>query len=144
MLIISNSAYKKMEVWFWIAYVMIIVLSSGVFTYNWLPNESYDETLHVQLQSHIEDDGGPEGNTWEATDKWQSRNTGEVFTRKTFSKHHWYEKIRLAFVWSAYTFFGCMFYSYGRHLKEDISYKLALKESSKIIIGVILFIIILF
>jgi hypothetical protein len=93
------------QVAFWLAFA-ITPFFTGWLEYRWLPNESFNPTVHKALSSYDSDHG-------EIVDQWQNEATGKVYSRESyaFHKHREHEARRLSIVWFAYGGIGRLFYA---------------------------------
>jgi hypothetical protein len=123
----SESAYRKFEQYFWWAYVLLPIFT-GLLHYTFLPNESYDEKKH-ELIAASSADTNPVGGSVDVPQAWQSKASGEVYTRDFFAKHRHRETLRISAVTFLYGLIGCFFFSYGQVLKERESFINAFKSS---------------
>ena len=111
----SNSIYRKFVPVFWVAYILVVPISTGMFNYHDLPNESYDERKDVLLKSHTEETDDRGG--WaEVPDQWQDTHSGIIYTPADFRNHRKMEKKRIAENAFNYGIIACLFYAYDRKI----------------------------
>ena len=110
----SNSIYRKLVPVFWVVYILVVPISTGMFNYHYLPNESYDEGKDVLLKSHSEETNDYGG--WaEVPDQWQDTHSGIIYTPADFKNHRMMEKRRIAENAFNYGIVACLFYAYDRN-----------------------------
>lgn len=111
----SNSIYRKLVPVFWVVYILVVPISTGMFNYHDLPNESYDERKDVLLKSHSEETDDHGG--WaEVPDQWQDAHSGIIYTPEGFKNHRMMEKRRIAENAFDYGIIACLFYAYDKKL----------------------------
>jgi len=109
----SNSIYRKLVPVFWVVYILVVPISTGMFNYHYLPNESYDEGKDVLLKSHSEETNDYGG--WaEVPDQWQDSHSGIIYTPADFRSHRKMEKRRIAQNAFNYGIIACLFYACDR------------------------------
>ncbi|MEY2159240.1 MULTISPECIES: hypothetical protein [unclassified Rhodanobacter] len=109
----SDSIYRKLVPVFWVVYILVVPISTGIFNYRYLPNESYDEGKDVLLKSHTEETNDYGG--WvEVPDQWQDTHSGIIYTAADFRNHQKIEKKRIAQNAFNYGIIGCLFYACDR------------------------------
>ena len=123
----KESTFCKVQKYFWWAYVLL-PLFTGFLSYDWLPDESYDERKHELLTSYTVDTN-PVGGSEEAPREWRSKTSGETYSRDTFSKHRHSEAIRVSVSTFLYGLIGCFVFAYGQVIKKRESFIDALKSS---------------
>lgn len=121
------TATQRPEVAFWLAYLIVPMLT-GWFHYTVAPDEVYDESRHVRVESHEVDDDD-KGNWHLQPDKWRSKATGKVFTRELFRNHNRAEATRLAVDFFGYGILGCIFYAYSSRVTDRRTFKDAFIQS---------------
>ena len=113
---IEEKLSHEAEVIFWIIYVLVIPISTGVLAYKWLPHESYNPKYDELIEGHGVDDGERTGTM---ADAWVDTSTGIVYTRAQFEPHQRDEAKRMALVWFGYGLIGCAFFAFRQtHLKQ--------------------------
>ena len=111
----------RLQTVFWLTFFFQPVFT-GVpsYAYRYLPNEQFDESIHIALSSHeVEDDAGRSA---EIVDKWQHNKSGVTYTRSSFTDHRWRESRRMAVVLFAYGLIGCSFFGWVRWIQKRISF----------------------
>jgi len=138
----TEPTFRKLEKYFWLAYILL-PLFTGFLSYNWLPNESFDEKKHEQLASRIVDTN-PVGGSEEVANAWQSKTSGRIYSRETFAKHRHTEAVRMSVITFLYGLIGCLFFAYGQVIKKQGNFvgeiKVALLYDTAAAIMIIFFI----
>jgi hypothetical protein len=113
--------FPRVQEIFWAAFIILPIVT-GILSYRWLPNESYDQRKHVLLQSETDDEG-------ERAMVWRSKTTGSVYTRAQFASHAREEARRIALRSFAYGLLGCLFFAAARHFRHGRRFALSLRNA---------------
>ena len=107
---------ERLQTTFWIVFVLVPIVT-GLFEYQYLPNEYYEPEIHDLLDSHVVcDDRHGCGDIYDA---WKDKKTGEVFTREEFADHRQEEAIRRVPVMFLYGMIGCFAFGYFRRREAE-------------------------
>jgi hypothetical protein len=97
--------------------VFLVPIFTGIFHYQFLPNEYYYETRHELLASH--EKCQDTGRCADIADVWRDKKTGEEFSRDDFAVHRREEAIRSAVTGFAYGLIGCFAFGYFRRDESE-------------------------
>ena len=113
----QQSIAYKIEVFFWMLYILFPFFTGAWQAYNWLPNESYNSRIHELIAS--------DEVCWnmglqcaDRAERWRHSETGEIYTREDFADHRHAEALRGATTWFAYGVIGCFGFAFFRNLHE--------------------------
>jgi TPR repeat protein len=113
----QQSIAHKIEVFFWILYILFPLFTGGWQAYNWLPNESYNSRIHELIASdEVCINWGLQ--CADRAERWRHNETGEIYTREDFADHRHAEALRGATTWFAYGVIGCFGFAFFRNLHE--------------------------
>ena len=106
----ASPGFKKIETAFWWVFVLFPLLT-GLFWYDWQPNEAFNSDQYVLIASHevCQNDGLV---CDQMPDVWRDKHTWRIYTREDFAVHRKSEAMRLAAAVFAYGLIGCFFYAY--------------------------------
>ena len=116
----TESTLDKVNTWFWVFYILVAIFS-GFMNYQYLPNESYDESKHELLESHFESCGTENMQSCEVFDKWRDDATGKIYTFNQFPAHRRSEAGRISITVFAYGLIWCLFSASRKNVLVQIS-----------------------
>jgi hypothetical protein len=117
---------RNAETIFWLVYVLVVPLSTGILAYNWLPHESYRPDRDELLSSHEVTD---EDRTGTVYDEWKDKKSGTVYTIMDFEQHRRSEAKRLFWTWFCYGLIGCFFFAFRQHRLSDKKFVVSLVKA---------------
>lgn len=123
----SESAFRNFQKYFWWAYVLLPFFT-GLLTYHWLPDESYDERRHELLASRTVDTN-PIGGSENTPQEWRSKISGRIYTPASFAEHRHSEAIRMSIIAFLYGLIGCFVFAYGQINKKLSTFIVAFKST---------------
>jgi hypothetical protein len=123
---------RKLEIFekfFWVVFVLFPLIT-GFLSYDWLPNESFDERIHHKIKSSfVETD--PTGGGAEVVTVWESKKSGQIFTKRQFYSHRHKEALRIGVMTFLYGMLGSIFYAYTQVVRKVVpGFIVALKDSA--------------
>jgi hypothetical protein len=117
---------RNAETVFWLVYVLVVPLSTGILAYNWLPHESYRPDRDELLNSHEVTDEDRTGTVYDA---WRDKKTGAVYTIVDFEQHRRSEAKRLFWTWFFYGLIVCFFFAFRQHRLSDKKFVVSLVKA---------------
>ena len=118
--------FKKIYIFlvkYFIYIYICLPIFTGVFSYNWLPNESFDQRIHEKIRVHVQEFQDNPVNSYneEIVDKWKSIESGNIYSKDTFAKHRHQEAFRISITFFLYGLIYCLYKSFTA-LKNNESY----------------------
>lgn len=107
--------FRHIETTFWTLFILVPIFT-GLLSYDWLPNEAFNDKKDEILSSHevCRDVGEAGEDCGEMVDFWRNTQTGRVYTRQQFTAHRRAERWRMLYADFGYGLIGCLFWGYAR------------------------------
>lgn len=111
----TSPLFQRGQEAFWITFLLFPLLT-GYLSYDWLPDESFDESHHELLDFEDIEDGN--GKVHERPLTWKHKENGAIFHQKDFADHRLFEAGRIASLTFFYGLSGCFFFAWTRYLRN--------------------------
>ena len=101
----------------------VLPIVTGLLSYDWLPNESFDVRKHEMLSSReVCRDTGVGDDCRDVAESWKDGRTGKIYTRGQFAAHAKAERYRLTYADFGYGLIACFFWGYARSREKPGSF----------------------
>jgi hypothetical protein len=123
---IEQKLSRNAEGIFWLVYLLIVPIFTGMLAYNWLPHESYRPDKDELLSSH---EVSTEEQTGTVYDAWRDKETGITYTLRDFEQHRRSEARRMAETWFGYGLIGCAFFAFRQFRLSERKFVVSLIQA---------------